>query len=90
MSDAPQWEPDAPRLEYTYVALANHVVARIKAGEISPGARLAGERALAEEYGVALGTIRRAIEHLRDGGWLVTLPAKGTYVKAAEDWPQDA
>jgi GntR family transcriptional regulator len=45
-----------------------------------PGARLPGERDLAAEYQVALGTMRRAIEELRSRGLVVTLPAKGTFV----------
>jgi DNA-binding GntR family transcriptional regulator len=78
--EVPEWDPEETAAAYTYVRLADHVVARIKAGELSPGARLDGERAMAEEYGVAIGTIRRAVRELRDRGWLVTLPAKGTYV----------
>jgi GntR family transcriptional regulator len=41
---------------------------------------LRGERAMAEEYGVAIGTVRRAVKHLRDRGVVVTLPHKGTFV----------
>jgi GntR family transcriptional regulator len=39
-----------------------------------------GERAMAEEYHVAIGTIRSAIEELRSRGLAVTYPGKGTYV----------
>jgi DNA-binding GntR family transcriptional regulator len=45
-----------------------------------PGARLPGERDLAGEYGVSLGTARRAIEDLRGRKLVVTLPAKGTFI----------
>ena len=48
--------------------------------ELPPGSRLPGERDLAAEYGVALGTARRAIVELRSRGLAVTLPAKGTFV----------
>jgi DNA-binding GntR family transcriptional regulator len=41
---------------------------------------LLGERAMAEDYGVAIGTIRRAVRDLRERGIVVTLPHKGTYV----------
>ena len=37
---------------------------------------LPGERALAEEYGVALGTIRRAIEELTARGLVIVLPGE--------------
>lgn len=70
---------------YVYVRVADHIAARIAAGELVPGTRLPGERDLAAEYGVALGTTRRAIEDLRDRGLVVTLPAKGTYVARPED-----
>lgn len=87
--DVPSWDPDAPRLEYTYAAVASHIVARIKAGEIPPGAALPGERSLSSEYGVAIGTIRRAIRDLVERGWLIVLKSKGTYVKPADQWPED-
>jgi DNA-binding GntR family transcriptional regulator len=42
---------------------------------------LFGEQAIAEEYHVAIGTIRSAIEELRSRGLAVTYPGKGTYVR---------
>ncbi|MFF4217191.1 winged helix-turn-helix domain-containing protein [Streptomyces nondiastaticus] len=71
---------DPTRVAYVYMQVADHVAAQIEAGTLRPGARLAGERDLAEQYGVAIGTVRRAIQELRDRGLLVTLPAKGTFV----------
>ncbi|MEV0756806.1 winged helix-turn-helix domain-containing protein [Streptosporangium sp. NPDC050280] len=71
-------------MAYVYAQMADHIALRIAAGDLRPGSRLPGERALAEEYGVALGTARRAVEELRDRGLVVTLPAKGTFV-AVED-----
>nr|WP_062349637.1 winged helix-turn-helix domain-containing protein [Herbidospora yilanensis] len=86
MSAVPPYDPDAPGpAMYVYVRVADHIAARIAAGELVPGTRLPGERDLAAEYGVALGTTRRAIEDLRDRGLVVTLPAKGTYVARPED-----
>lgn len=76
----PEFDPDAGGPGYVYVRVADHVAARIDAGDLAPGARLPGERELAEEYGVALGTARRAIQELRERHRVVTLPAKGTYV----------
>jgi GntR family transcriptional regulator len=65
---------------YAYSQVAGHLQARIDAGELAPGARLAGERELAAEYGVALGTIRRALQELRGRGSVVTTPSKGTFI----------
>lgn len=76
------FEPTGPA--YVYMQMADHIEARIRNGELQPDARLSGERDLAEEYGVALGTARRAIQELRDRRLVLTLPAKGTYIRAAE------
>jgi DNA-binding GntR family transcriptional regulator len=73
---------------YIWQEIADHLELRIRAGRrldhpagaLPPGARLAGERELAEEYGVALGTSRRAVQELRRRGLVVTLPSKGTFV----------
>lgn len=83
--EVPPFDPQGAA--YVYMQLADHVAARIHAGQLRPGARLSGERALAEEYGVALGTMRRAIVELRDRGYVVTLPAKGTFVTEPDKWP---
>jgi GntR family transcriptional regulator len=76
----PPFDPTSSGPAYLYAAMADHIAARIGSGELVPGARLPGERDLAEEYQVALGTARRAVEELRRRGLVVTLPAKGTFV----------
>jgi DNA-binding GntR family transcriptional regulator len=45
---------------------------------------------MAEEYGVAVNTVRRAISHLRDQGLLITVPVKGTFVRPEEANTTDA
>jgi DNA-binding GntR family transcriptional regulator len=71
---------DPNKIAYVYMQVADHIAARIAAGELRPGARLPGERDLGTEYGVAYLTARRAIRELRERGLVVTLPAKGTFV----------
>lgn len=66
--------------DYAYMQAARHLEARIRAGELAPGSRLAGERDLAAEYGVALGTMRKAVGVLRDKGLLIVVPSKGVFV----------
>lgn len=83
MTDAPPFEPRPSA--YLYMEVADHIAGRISSGQIPNGAMLAGERALTEEYGVALGTVRRAVEELRERGLVTTLPAKGTFVVAPAD-----
>ena len=80
MAKVPPFDPEAAGAAYLYAVMADHIQARIEARELRAGARLPGERDLAQEYGVALGTARRAVEELRDRGLVVTLPAKGTYI----------
>ena len=78
MSDVPDFEPSADT--YVYAELADHVAARIAADDLPSGAKLPGERELAETYGVAVGTARRATKELRERGLVKTLPGKGTFV----------
>jgi GntR family transcriptional regulator len=80
MADVPTFDPEANGPAYVYIRMADHIQARIDAGELMTGARLPGERDLAVEYRVALGTARRAVEELRQRGVVTTLPAKGTFV----------
>jgi GntR family transcriptional regulator len=82
VSDHPAIDPKAPKL--IYVQVADHVAARIEAGELAPGARLPAERDLAAEYGVSYDTIRRATALLRDRELIITIVGRGTYVKPTE------
>ncbi|HKS48433.1 MAG TPA: winged helix-turn-helix domain-containing protein [Amycolatopsis sp.] len=75
----PDFDPgDTPG--YIYERMADHIAARINAGELPPHKPLPAERRLAQEYGVSLGTARRATELLRERGLVVTLRSKGTFV----------
>jgi DNA-binding GntR family transcriptional regulator len=74
----PPWEPSATK--YLYVQVADHLEARIEAGEWQPGARLPPERDLARDYGVAFHTVRRATERLRERGRIVTMHGLGTFI----------
>jgi len=85
MTGVPPFDPASGEPAYVYARMADHIAARIAAGELPPGSRLPGERDLAAEYGVAIGTARRAISELRDRGVAVTLPAKGTFVVGGRD-----
>jgi DNA-binding GntR family transcriptional regulator len=69
---------------YVYVQVANDIAEQIKAGTLAPGAMLPAERDLAEIYGVAYLTARRAVRELRDRSLVVTLPARGTFVADPE------
>jgi GntR family transcriptional regulator len=64
-----------------YAALAAALRARIVAGEWPGGTALPAEQSLAAEHGVALGTLRRAMELLAEQGMIERLHGRGTFVK---------
>jgi len=74
----PPFRQDPLRL--TYVQVAEHIAARIDAGELAGGQRMPPERDVAAEYGVAYNTVRKSMELLRDRGLIVTMHGKGTFV----------
>jgi GntR family transcriptional regulator len=55
--------------------------ARIASGELAPDRPVPSEAKLVQEYGIARGTARRAIEVLRDEGLVITVHGRGTYVR---------
>ena len=66
--------------DLVYVRVADDIAARIASGELAPGTRLRAERDLATHYGVAYGTIRRAMQLLRERELIVTIHGRGTFV----------
>lgn len=71
---------EADPLQLAYVQVADHIAARIEAGELERGTRLPPERELAAQYGVAYNTLRRSMDVLRDRGLVITLRGHGNYV----------
>jgi GntR family transcriptional regulator len=67
--------------DLAYRRVAGDIAARIASGELAAGTRLRAERELAEYYEVAYGTIRRAMEVLRERGLIETIHGRGTFVK---------
>lgn len=60
--------------------LRDLMMARIEGGEWSPGTYLPPETKLAEDYGVAVGTLRKALLDLAAEGVVVRRQGKGTVV----------
>ncbi|MES2192051.1 MAG: GntR family transcriptional regulator [Pseudomonadota bacterium] len=65
-----------------YAALAAALKARVVAGEWPPGSALPAEQTLAAEHGVALGTLRRALELMAEQGLIERIHGRGTFVRA--------
>lgn len=74
---------EGDRDDLAYLAVANDVAGRIASGELRPGQRLRSERELAEYYGHAYATIRKAMAVLRERGLIETIHGRGTFVKAS-------
>jgi DNA-binding GntR family transcriptional regulator len=64
-----------------YVQIVKYVTGHIEDGSWQPGHRLPAERAMADDWGVAYLTIRRAMKELREKGLIVSVQGRGTYVK---------
>jgi DNA-binding GntR family transcriptional regulator len=62
------------------VQVAADIEADIDAGRLAPDTRLPSEAELSAQYGVARVSVRRAIEHLRKRGKVVTVHGRGTFV----------
>ncbi|MET9852732.1 GntR family transcriptional regulator [Streptomyces sp. NPDC006450] len=53
---------------------------RIHEGDLPAGARLPSETELAEAYGVARGTVRRAVRELETAGYVQARQGVGRFV----------
>lgn len=60
--------------------VADDIAAAIESSELQPGERLPNEFALAETYGVARVTIRRAMEDLKGRKLVRVQQGRGTFV----------
>ena len=79
MTAVPAFAPDAGEPAYAYSRVADHVAARVIAGDLRLGARLPGERDLAAEYGAALGTVRRGGQRV-----MAAQPPYGAYLSCSD------
>ncbi|MBK7830601.1 PLP-dependent aminotransferase family protein [Nannocystis sp.] len=70
---------DRPR----FVQIAQALVAEVRRGRLRPGDPLPSSRALAQSLGVHRNTILAAYAELRAEGWIVSEPARGTFVSQA-------
>lgn len=66
--------------EYIYAQIAADIAADIESGQLSTSSRLPSADELAEIYGVARLTARRAIKHLAEQDLVTIRPGRGTYV----------
>ena len=70
-----------------YVQIAEMLTRDIAAGRLADGARLPPERDMAETLGIAVGTLRRALDMLEDRHLIERIQGSGNYVRARSDVP---
>lgn len=63
-----------------YYKLQMELLAGIENGQWAPGEAIPPERKIAEECGVSLGTVNRALANLVNEGYLIRIQGKGTFV----------
>lgn len=67
------------------IQVARDLERDIAAGVLAPDTRLPSEVELAQQYGVARMTARRAVAQLRDKGLVVTVHGRGSFVTPRDD-----
>ncbi|MCG5211775.1 GntR family transcriptional regulator [Streptosporangium soli] len=86
-------EPGTPRPADripVYQQIAADISRRIRQGELLPNRSIPSEKKLMQQHGVAKATVRQAVDHLREQGWVFTVAYRGTYVTDPEKWPQES
>jgi DNA-binding GntR family transcriptional regulator len=73
------YEGDVP----LYLQLASILREQIDSGQIPPRHAIPSKRTMMQEYGVAAGTVERALGELRADGYLKTVRGRGLYVVPA-------
>ena len=68
-----------------YKQIAEWILQCIKHGSLQPGDRLPTERELAQQLGIARGTVKKAYKELADNNIVEVLQGSGTYVHSNRD-----
>ncbi|MFE9360352.1 GntR family transcriptional regulator [Streptomyces olivaceoviridis] len=73
-----------------YQRIVQDVRDKIRSGRLTAGTKLPSTRELADEYGVAPGTVQRALTELRTAGLIYSHQGRGSFVtetasKSTED-----
>ena len=73
-----------------YMQLADIIAAKIASGEYQPDRVVPPSARLAQEYGIAVMTARRAMQELRERGLIYTVSGKGSYVMPKKETDESA
>ena len=64
-----------------YQQLAALLREEITSGKLAAGQRVPSAKTLAQHHGIAIGTVMKAFNLLRDEGLIVAVPGRGFYVR---------
>jgi GntR family transcriptional regulator len=64
-----------------YRQLSDLLRERIARGDFPPRTPLPSAKTLTQEFGIAMGTVEKAMRVLRGEGLIVAVPGRGMYVK---------
>ncbi|MCH0560378.1 MULTISPECIES: GntR family transcriptional regulator [Streptomyces] len=74
-----------------YQRIVQGVRDKIRSGRLPAGEKLPSTRELAEEYGVAPGTVQRALTELRSAGLIYSHQGRGSFVtETANETSEDS
>jgi len=73
-------QPESNWLSTRYESVYSYIEAGIRDGDLAPGARLSGERKLAEQLGLSRETVRQGLKLAEQSGLVVRIPQRGTFV----------
>jgi GntR family transcriptional regulator len=68
-----------------YQQISELLIRDIAAGRLSHGAKLAPERDMAAQMGIAVGTLRKALADLTEKGLVERVQGSGNYIRAKQD-----
>ncbi|MEU6664254.1 GntR family transcriptional regulator [Streptomyces sp. NPDC046821] len=74
-----------------YQRIIQDVRDKIRSGQLTAGTKLPSTRELADEYGVAAGTVQRALAELRSAGLIYSHQGRGSFVtETASETAEDS
>jgi DNA-binding transcriptional regulator YhcF (GntR family) len=68
-----------------YRQIIEQITRAIRGGTLKPGDKLPTERELAEQLGVARGTVKRAYDELSRSQFLESIPGRGSFISVKQD-----
>ena len=68
-----------------HMQITELIIRDIAAGRLVNGERLAPEREMADSFGIAVGTLRKALATLQEKGLLERVQGSSNYIRAKAD-----